>query len=268
MPQQSANNPLGIPFIELQSVDSTNNYALAQVHAGLAQHGQAIFAHEQVAGRGQRGRNWTSEKGSNIILSLVINPHPLLVSQQFWLSAAIAVAIREFFQKFAGDDAKIKWPNDLYWQDRKAGGILIESVIGGRITHQANDKSNPHTDHPAWKWAVAGIGININQTLFPEGLVNPVSLKQITGKTFNSVILARELCTIINSRFHFLLRDGFDAILQEYNDHLYKKHESVKLRKDSRVFDAVIDSVAADGTLTVTHALPETFTSGEVEWIL
>ena len=257
-----------MPFIELQSVDSTNNYALAQVHAGLAQHGQAIFAHEQVAGRGQRGRNWTSEKGSNIILSVVINPDPFLVSQQFLLSATIAVAAREFLSRYAGDDAKIKWPNDLYWQDRKAGGILIESVIGHPEPSALTDGTGSQPAVSAWKWAVAGIGININQTLFPEGLLNPVSLKQITGKTFDTVTLAKELCLVINGRFNQLHSDGFATIHDEYNAHLYRKNEIVKLKKDTRVFEATITGVHADGTLCVVHAFDEKFKSGEVEWIL
>ena len=132
MPQPSATKPLGLPFIELQSVDSTNNYARQQIHAGLAQHGLAIFTHEQVAGKGQRGKVWATEKGTNIILSLVIKPQPLQLTQQFQLSACAAVAVHEFFMKYAGDETKIKWPNDLYWQDRKAGGILVESIVGSR----------------------------------------------------------------------------------------------------------------------------------------
>src|SRR5258705_5530512 len=101
-----------MPFIELQSIDSTNNYALSQIHAGLAKHGQAIFAHEQTAGKGQRGKKWMSFKGVNIALSIIIKPAPLLVSQQFQLSACIAVTLREFYRKYAGEETKIKWPND------------------------------------------------------------------------------------------------------------------------------------------------------------
>ena len=257
-----------MPFIELQSVDSSNNYALAQVHAGLAQHGQAIFAHEQVNGRGQRGKNWAAEKGSNIILSVVINPGSLLLSQQFWLSAAIAIAVRECFARYAGDDAKIKWPNDLYWQDRKAGGILIESVVGHPDPSIATDDTGSQPTMSAWKWAVAGIGININQTLFPVGLLNPVSLKQITGKTFDTVTLAKELCQALDAQFHSLLSNGSVPILEEYNAHLYKKNEVVKFKKDTRVFDATVKGVDSDGTLCVAHAFDESFKSGEVEWVI
>lgn len=146
-----ARNPIGSPFIELQSVDSTNNYALTQAHAGLAQHGSAFFAHEQVSGKGQRGKNWSSGIDTSVILSILINPAPLQISQQFQLSACVAVSVHQYFFQLMGDDTTIKWPNDLYWQDRKAGGILIESII------------RPQNEISQWAWAVAGIGININQ---------------------------------------------------------------------------------------------------------
>src|SRR5437667_2750998 len=166
-----------MPFVELQSVDSTNIYALKQVHAGLAQHGMAIFAHNQTAGKGQRGKIWISEKGANINLSVVIKPEALIVSEQFQLSVCAAVAIHHFFSQYAGDSTRIKWPNDMYWQDRKVGGILIENIVGSLTAGQAGRESAVGS----WQWAIIGIGININQTSFPPDLHNPVSLKQITG---------------------------------------------------------------------------------------
>ena len=155
-------------FTVLASVDSTNNYAMGQVHAGLAKHGEAWFAREQHSGRGQRSKQWVTQPGENIILSTVVEPF-LLIQQQFALSAAIALACHRFFSKYAGEETKLKWPNDLYWRDRKAGGILVENVLKGQD----------------WKFAIAGMGININQTSFPDHLTYPVSLKQITGKTFD-----------------------------------------------------------------------------------
>ncbi len=112
---------MGLPFLELQSVDSTNNYARQQLSAGLAQHGTAVFAHEQTAGKGQRGNTWVSEKDANIALSIVIKPYPLVLHQQFLLNACIVTAACEWFRNYAENETKIKWPNDLYWQNRKAG---------------------------------------------------------------------------------------------------------------------------------------------------
>ena len=123
---------IGSPFIELQSVDSTNNYARELIHAGMSQHGQAIFAHEQWAGKGQRGRHWVSEKGQNMALSILLQPKSLLINRQFELSAAIALAVHQALVQYVPEYLTIKWPNDLYWQDRKAGGILIENLLSSQ----------------------------------------------------------------------------------------------------------------------------------------
>lgn len=257
MPQPPAVNSIGIPFVELQSVDSTNNYARKLIHEGLAHQGTAIFAHEQVQGKGQRGKTWITEKGVNVILSVVINPFPLRTTQQFFLTTCIAVAIYEFFSKYAGEDTRIKWPNDLYWQDRKAGGILIENVV-----------SSGATETNRWQWAIVGAGININQTGFSSGLKNPVSLRQITGNTFDPVPLAKELCHLMNEKFKQILAGNFEKIFSEYLSHLYKRNETVKLKKENRVFEATIIGVSPSGKLIIKHSIEEEFDFGEVEWLL
>lgn len=257
MPQPFSTTPVGLPFIELQSVDSTNNYARAQIHAGLAQHGMTIFAHEQVAGKGQRGKAWTSEKEANIALSVLIKPASLRLTQQFHLSACVAVAVHEFFMYYTGDDTKIKWPNDLYWQDRKAGGILIENIVGSSSSGAGN-----------WDWSIIGIGININQTVFPPDLPNPVSLRQITGKIFEPAKLAKDICTYFEKYYHLLIKEGFHSIYSNYNSNLFKKEEKVKLRKENRVFEAVIKKVTPAGKLVVQHAIEEEFYFGELEWMI
>lgn len=249
-------NPIGVPFIELQSVDSSNNYARALIQENMAQHGMAFFAHEQTAGKGQRGKNWLSEKGTNLILSIVIQPHTLLISNQFHLNAGVSVAVYDLFSQYGGEDTKIKWPNDLYWQDKKAAGILIENII------QKNDNGVP-----VWKWAIVGIGMNINQTSFPAELQNPVSLKQITGKNFDVVSLAKELCKKLDKYYHPLREGEFEKIYASYLSHLYKKNESVKFKKANRIFEAVIKNVSPSGQLIVQHSIEEQFDFGEVEWL-
>src|SRR5258708_4783032 len=168
--------PIGHTFIELQSVDSTNNYATAQVHAGLASHGTVFSAYEQYAGKGRRGKSWASAPGENLIISIVVQPYFLSGTQQFLLSSCIAVACHDFLRKYTTGETSIKWPNDLYWRDRKAGGILIENIFRG----------------DQWMLAIAGTGINVNQVLFPETARNPGWLKTLTGHDFDVVRLARE----------------------------------------------------------------------------
>ena len=257
MSSSSTINTIGHPFVELDEVDSTNNYAFDKLQANLAAHGTAFFAHAQTKGKGQRGKAWNAEPDSNIILSVTLDTSFLSMHQQFLLSIAVALAGYDLFSKYAGEETKIKWPNDIYWRDRKAGGILIESSV---TTNKA--------DKAVWKWAVAGIGININQTVFPKNLVNPVSLKQITGKNFNTILLAKELCVCLQKRFSEL-KKGFDKKqLQEYNSYLYKLHQTVRLKKKNAAFHCVIEGVNVKGELMVSGAAQENFVWGEVEWQL
>jgi BirA family biotin operon repressor/biotin-[acetyl-CoA-carboxylase] ligase len=232
-------------------VESTNNYATGAVHAGMAQHGTAVFAHHQTKGKGQHQKSWLSQAGKNIALSVVLQPPGLALSQSFLLSMATAVGVYQFFSQYAGSETKVKWPNDLYWRDRKAGGILIENIIQGT----------------EWKAAVVGIGINVNQTNFEELGKRAVSLKQITGAQHDVVALAKELCVHLGQAYEMLHRLPAETIAF-YTAHLYKLNETVRLKKGSRLFDANVKNVSAIGELIVHHATEERFSVGEVEWII
>lgn len=253
----SAANPIGSPFVELQSIDSTNKYAMTLVHEGMAQHGMVIFAYEQAAGKGQRGKTWKGEKGANIAMSIIIKPYPLKVSDTFKLSVCASVAINKFLKKYIGDETKIKWPNDMYWRDRKAGGILIENKIKSKGSGIGT-----------WEWSVIGIGININQTLFSPDLPNPVSIKQITGKHFEPVDLAKELCIFLDNKIQMLSSGKSDLLFEDYNLALYKKDESVKLKKGNLIFEAIIKGVTETGQLITQHSVEEEFDFGEIEFVL
>ena len=245
--------PIGHAFIELESVDSTNNYAMARALAGAVAHGTLVFAHDQWAGKGQRGRRWTSQPGENIILSAVLEPVALSPTAGFALSTAVALACRDLFGRYAGEElTTIKWPNDLYWNDRKAGGILIENHFKGS----------------EWLFAIAGMGININQVTFPSEARNPVSLRQITGKSFNSLQLARELGAFLDKRYEELVAGGAAVQLQLYNQYLYGRSREVRLKKDNAVFRTVVRGVTATGELVTEDVMERRFTFGEVEWLI
>ena len=268
MPLKPASNPLGIPFIELQSVDSTNKYAMTLVQEGMAQHGWTVLSHEQTAGKGQRGKKWNTGN-DNLALSIIVNPYPLSPSEGFQLSACTAVAVYDFFYSYAGIDTKIKWPNDIYWCDRKAGGILIENVIGSSESRAGSSESGVQSrESGKWKWTVIGIGININQTSFSADLPNPVSLRQVTGKKFDVVSLAKELCQILDKYYTELTTGKFKNIFRIYLQALYKKNEKVKLKKGNRVFEAVMKGVSENGQLIIQHSIEERFEFGEVEWVV
>lgn len=247
----SSPNLIGQSFTKLLTVESTNNYAMGLARAGMAQHGSVIFAHEQTKGKGQRIKEWVSQKDQNIAMSVIIEPGNLQVSELFLLSMMAAVGVHEFFGSYIAEEIKIKWPNDIYWRDRKAAGILIENVWQGN----------------EWKFAVVGIGINVNQINFGELGLKAVSIKQITGKKFDPVVLAKELCKILERKYRLLSSDP-SSINEQYKTHLYKLNEKVKLKKDNRVFEAEFKDVNNSGQMVVRHALEEKFDVGEVEWII
>jgi BirA family biotin operon repressor/biotin-[acetyl-CoA-carboxylase] ligase len=225
---------------------------MGAIHDGTARHGMLWFASNQTAGKGQRGKTWTMEKGKNIAMSLVLEPRNLTLHNQFQLSAIVAITCFEFFSAYAGGETKIKWPNDLFWRDRKAGGILIENKITAK----------------SWKWAVVGIGININQTRFDQFLIPAVSLKEITGKEFDTVGLAKELYTILMKKLSDPVSGDAAKIMEQYNTHLYKINKTVTLKKEGATFVTVVKGISAQGRLiTVDHQERE-FEFGEVEWVL
>jgi len=138
---------LGEPLIELSEIDSTNMYAMEQIHAQKALSGSVYQTDFQTNGKGQHGRIWESHRGENLLCTYILELNALkqgknwVPSEQLGLSAAVALGSQAFFMEFAGEETKIKKPNDIYWRDRKAGGILIENIVRG------ND----------WTWTVIGI---------------------------------------------------------------------------------------------------------------
>ncbi len=242
---------LGEPFIHLLQVDSTNNYAHKLVKTNLSASGTAIFAENQTNGRGQVGKKWITNNGENIVVSIIIDISTILLQNQFAVVAMAALGCYDFFSSYAKDGTAIKWSNDLYWNDKKAGGILIETLTQSKK-----------------RYAIIGIGININQINFDKSLVNPVSLKQITGKHFSSVNLTKELCLCVDKWYQILLANDFSLILKHYNTYLYKKNQKVVLKKGNIKFECTIKRITAFGELEVEGALQENFKFGEIEWIL
>jgi BirA family transcriptional regulator, biotin operon repressor / biotin---[acetyl-CoA-carboxylase] ligase len=238
-------------FSILDTVESTNNYAMAQVHADMATNGQAWFAKEQWGGKGQRGKTWKSAIGENVILSIAIEPHKAFKLKPFLLSAFTASICRAIVAKTIDEPVIIKWPNDIYCDDRKAGGILIENIYQGK----------------EWKWSIIGIGINVNQTVFDETLQNPTSLKLITNTDHDAILLAKDIHQLFLEKYNQIDDTAAQNYLHDLNIHLYKKGVLVKLKKDNAVFETTIIEVNEYGQLLTKDSLDRTFEVGEVEWV-
>ena len=210
---------LGAPLIELSTTESTNIYAMAQIKEGLAKSGSCYTADFQTNGKGQHGRVWESSKGQNLLCSYILELKTLdalknwTPTDQIGFSAAIALGARAFFAAFAGSETKIKKPNDIYFSDRKAGGILIENLVRGQ----------------EWTWTVIGIGMNINQTAFSSAAVNsvssnPISLQEITNQSWDIQKLQAHLSETLNNAIQDWLIKGdgktmeaLDALCIEIN---------------------------------------------------
>ena len=134
-----------------------------------------LYAGYQTAGRGQTGNGWESEEGKNLLCSILVERQKTATIKEenpFYLNVTVSVAVHRLLSQelmAKSQQLTVKWPNDLYWQDKKMAGILIENAIIGNEV----------------KYSIAGIGLNINQTEWKSDAPNPVSLKQITGKEYN-----------------------------------------------------------------------------------
>ena len=157
-----------VPLIHIAKADSTNGYLNALCEKEKVSELTTVVADFQTAGRGQRGNSWESEDGKNLMFSFVLYPTFLEARKQFLLSQIASLAVKETLDLYIGD-VSIKWPNDIYWKDKKICGMLIENDLMGIHISQS----------------IAGVGININQKEFHSDAPNPVSLKQITGKEHN-----------------------------------------------------------------------------------
>jgi BirA family transcriptional regulator, biotin operon repressor / biotin---[acetyl-CoA-carboxylase] ligase len=223
-------------FSILDTVESTNNYAIEKIKEGFGINGKAWFAKEQTAGKGQRGKTWVSEAGKNIILSIILKPSAFFADYPFHFSALVASTCRSFMAELTSSSVKIKWPNDLYINDRKAGGILIENIYAGNT----------------WEWAIIGIGINVNQVEF-DADNNKTSILTESKVIYDPLALAIKLHQKILEAFSTVNSDNIDFGLVMLNEHLHKKNEAVCFIKDNEATYATIKSVNKQGQL-ITYA--------------
>ena len=238
-----------IRLIELDTVDSTNNYAMQLIRGESAVNGVAVLAQHQTSGKGQRGKIWKDEAGESLNCSLIIETERYDIKNHFHLIALTVIAIRKVVEATTHHPVHIKWPNDIYIGDRKVGGILIESVTRGKELKQA----------------VIGFGINVNQQLFEEALPNPVSLRQLTGKTYNIKRLAEDC---LNIMLKDLLQKTYPEVLSQYNKHLYKLHQTITVKDNDVMITDTLKGVNEYGQLIIGDHTSKTYNPGEVQMIL
>ncbi len=211
------------------------------IRADLAAGGEAEFvlltADHQTAGRGQRGTSWEAEAGKNLLFSLAFHPGGIPAARQFALSEALALAVAEALDAHTGG-ISVKWPNDIYYRERKICGMLLEHRLqGGRI-----------------ECTLAGVGLNVNQRRFLGDAPNPVSLRQITGRDTDRAALLLSVLHAFERNYRLLLQGGFDALHARYMRRLYHSGGFYPFADRDGAFSARITGVSPLGQLSLATA--------------
>lgn len=186
-----------------------------------------VVADYQTAGRGCGSNTWESERGKNLTFSMLIHPESLPANEQFHITEVVSVALCETLESYINNKVKIKWPNDIYVDDRKICGILIENRLQGSTI----------------KDSIIGIGLNVNQRVFLSDAPNPVSLYQLIGQETDRDALLNQ----------FL--ETFDCVSQrktscfDYRERLYRKGKDSLYEDETSRFTARLMDVLPDGRL-------------------
>lgn len=240
-------------IIHIHECDSTSNYLKQLLISHKPDEGTIVFADYQSAGKGQRGNVWESEKGRNLLFSTILYPGIIKASEQFILSQIISLAVVKTLSDFT-DNITIKWPNDIYWKEKKICGILLENTLEGEKI----------------KESVIGVGININQTDFRSDAPNPVSLQQVTGNDYGLEEMLLSVRSNIMYYYARLKNKDLSAIINEYKGKLFRKDGYHLYSDEKNKFFARIKDIELSGILILETKNGEDrkFAFKEVKYIL
>lgn len=241
-------------MIYLPEIDSTNKYAKQLIHDGLSAHGQVIWTHHQTQGKGQRSKQWQDEKGKSVLMSIILNKK-LNQLQSFQINSLVASSVLTVLKTVLPNlNFFIKWPNDIFINDKKTCGILIENGWAGSV----------------WKYAIVGIGINVLQENFSADTPLATSLKIESGISLSIPSLIEVIKTeILNSLEEGNINEN--QWFETYNSFLYKKNQLVQFEnlETQKIISGKIIAINNAGELLVqTSETLEKFTFGTVRWIL
>ena len=232
----------------LASVPSTNRYCEALDLADVEDF-TCYWALEQTAGIGQRGNHWESEPGKNLTFSLVLHPTFLPAERQFKLTEALSLALVDFISPFTSYlSPSVKWPNDIYVGNKKICGTLVSAHYTTSHPSPFTSHLSPFTSH--FSSAICGIGLNVNQTDFPDWVPNPTSLVMLTGEEYELEPLIEKLLTCIEKRYNDL-KAGIDPE-PEYLEHLLNLGVPARYIYNEEEITATITGVDPHGRLLLT----------------
>lgn len=221
-----------VPLICISETSSTNSYLNSICSKQKTDEFTTVLADFQTAGRGQRGNSWESEEKRNLLFSFVLYPDFLEAKRQFLISQIVSLAVKEELEYYTSD-ITIKWPNDIYWRDKKICGMLIENELMGKNISQS----------------ITGIGININQSSFHSSAPNPVSIRQITGKEHDLKEILSRLMERVKAYYELLRQGQHELIASRYGQALYRKKGFHPYKDAGGEFSAEIIKIESDGRL-------------------
>ena len=221
-----------VPLVHINETNSTNNYLQALCARQQTEEFTTVVADFQTSGRGQRGNSWEAEPDKNLLFSFVIFPVFLEARQQFLISQIVSLAIKEELDTYT-TDISIKWPNDIYWKDKKICGMLIENDLSGHTLY----------------CSIIGIGINLNQAVFRGDAPNPVSLFQIIGKEVDREEVLDRFLSVFYRYYLSLLQEEYEDIRIRYQSALYRREGYHAYRDEAGEFEACIHDIESTGHL-------------------
>ena len=217
----------------IQQTTSTNDEA----RDARYRHGDVVWAEWQSAGRGQRGHSWLCPEGLNVTYSAILEPTFLPATEQFLFTEVAALSVVDTLGEY-GIEARIKWTNDIYVDDRKCAGMLIEHDLRGANLARS----------------IAGIGVNINQTEFDPSLPNPTSMALASGRTFDRRKVLERLVDRLMARYAQLEAGERETLQRDYHERMYRLGTCHPFRlADGSIVRATVEGVRPTGELQLRH---------------
>ena len=240
-------------IIHVEETHSTNSLLREWLEQEPLPTGSVIVADFQTAGRGQVGNVWESARGKNLTFSLVLYPQALPVNQQFLISQIAALSVKETLDAYT-EGISIKWPNDIYWQDKKICGMLIENDLSGHNLLRS----------------IIGIGINLNQTIFRGDAPNPVSLWQIVKQEVDREVVLRQFLSRFEAYNQALLSGEKALIHTRYMEALYWREGYHPYADAKGAFSARIYGIEPTGHLLLqsTDGVIRRYAFKEVSYLI
>ena len=240
-------------YHHFSQIDSTNAF-LQRKQSGCDIRNWVVSADEQTAGKGMGSNSWESEVGKNLTFSLAADMSFLPAERQFLLSEAVPLGIVEVLDKLLPvEKLSIKWPNDIYYGNRKLAGILINSTIKANMMDIS----------------IIGIGLNVNQMQFQDWPTNPISLKLITGKDFELQPLLEQLAEHIIIKVE-QLKSNLTTIEQDYLKRLFRYRTWADYEVDGKVLQLLMTGIDPFGRLQLVDEQRTlyTFDIKEIKFVL